>query len=65
MPFRDNWFASILLDALRTGLDRYAIARERARLREMSETELSDIGLTRRDALGEAMRPFWQGHRCR
>lgn len=65
MPFRDSWFASTLLDALRGGLDRYAIARERARLREMSETELFDIGLTRRDALNEAMRPFWQGQRCR
>ena len=64
MAVRDNWFALILRDALRDGLDRYAIARERERLREMSAAELSDIGLTRQDALNEAKRPFWQGRRC-
>ena len=65
MAARDIWFTPLLSTALRGTLDRYAITRERARLREMSEAELSDIGLSRRDALGEARRPFWQGRRCR
>ncbi len=64
MPFRDNWFTATLSNSVRAGLDRYAIARERARLREMSDAELSDIGISRREALSEATRPFWQGQRC-
>ncbi len=64
MPTRDTWFIVLLVNALRSTLDRYAIARERASLREMSDTRLSDIGLSRRDALDEAIRPFWQGRRC-
>ncbi len=64
MSFRDNWFTAILWKAAHGGVDRYAIARERARLREMSETELSDIGISRREAIDESMRPFWQGRRC-
>jgi len=64
MTTRNAWFTPLLSTALRGTLDRYAIARERARLRDMSDTELSDIGLSRRAALGEAGRPFWQGRRC-
>jgi len=36
MAARDIWFTPLLSTALRGTLDRYAIARERARLREMS-----------------------------
>jgi len=64
MPIRDAWFTTLLTNALRGTLDRYAIASERARLRDMGEAALADIGLTRRDAQCEARRPFWQGQRC-
>lgn len=64
MSIRDTWFTALLSDGLRSTLDRYAIARERAHLRDMDEAELSDIGLSRREALREAQRPFWQGQRC-
>jgi len=65
MDPRDRWLVSILRNAILTCLDRYAIAGERARLFDMSAAELSDIGLSRQDALGEATRPFWEGRRCR
>jgi len=68
MPIRDAWFTTLLTNALRGTLhgtlDRYAIASERARLRDMGEAALADMGLTRRDAQCEARRPFWQGQRC-
>lgn len=63
MSVRNAWFTPLISSALRQTLDRYAIVRERARLREMSDGQLADIGLSRRDALGEAQRPFWQGRR--
>jgi|GEM_PF-3991230 len=63
MSVRKAWFTPLLSSALRGTLDRYAISGERARLRDMSDSELHDIGVTRRDALGEARRPFWQGRR--
>ena len=64
MTSGDAWFPALAPSILHGGLDRLAIARERTRLREMSETELSDIGLSRREAAREAARPFWQGVRC-
>lgn len=64
MASRISWFTPLLSTALRGALDRYAIACERARLRRMDDADLSDIGLSRREALGEARRPFWQGRRC-
>jgi len=64
MSARTVWFTPLLATALRGTLDRYAISRERARMRDMSDAQLDDLGLSRRDALGEAMRPFWQGRRC-
>ncbi len=65
MPIRDAWYMRIVTDGLRTALDRYALMGERARLRDMGDEQLADIGLTRRDALNEARRSFWQGCRCR
>ncbi|MEM9060724.1 MAG: DUF1127 domain-containing protein [Pseudomonadota bacterium] len=35
------------------------VARERRALREMPESVLKDIGLTRAEAEREAARPFW------
>lgn len=35
-------------------------ARERARLAEMDDARLDDIGLTRERALAEAAKPFWR-----
>jgi len=64
MSTRNAWFTPLLSNVLRGTLDRYAMSCERARLRTMSESELSDMGLSRRDAMGESMRPFWQGTRC-
>jgi hypothetical protein len=64
MPNRDAWYLRIAVDGLRGALDRYAIAGERARLRDMTDGALSDIGLDRATALREARRPFWQGKRC-
>ncbi len=65
MPVRHAWFTPLLSTALRGTLDRYALSRERARLREMSDAQLSDLGITRPSALAEARRPFWDGTRCR
>ena len=65
MSFSDAWYVKIAADGVLNALDRYAIAGERARLRTMGEEQLSDMGLTRRDALSEARRPFWQGCRRR
>ena len=36
-----------------------SVARERAQLRELTDAQLADIGLTRADAHAEAARPFW------
>ncbi len=36
------------------------IRRERAQLRALNDRELRDIGITRYDALHEAMKPFWR-----
>ena len=63
MSIRDGWFARLLWSGILETLDRVAVAQERTRLREMSESELSDIGLSRRDASCEAIRPFWEGRR--
>jgi uncharacterized protein YjiS (DUF1127 family) len=35
--------------------------QQRRTLEEMDDHHLADIGLTRRDALREARRPFWRG----
>ena len=39
------------------------IARERRLLREMSEHQLRDIGISRAEADREARRPFWEDPR--
>ncbi len=65
MPMRDTWYLKIATNGVRGALDRYAMIGERRQLRELSEAQLTDIGLTRHQALGEARRPFWQGQRCR
>ncbi len=38
---------------------RLAVLRERRRLARLSDEALRDIGLSRREALREARRPFW------
>jgi len=38
----------------------HQLHRERVRLRELSDQELRDIGLSRYDALQEARKPFWR-----
>ena len=35
-------------------------ARSRAELKRLSDRELEDIGLSRREALQEASKPFWK-----
>ena len=37
----------------------YELGRSRARLRELPDHMLADIGLSRRDAHTESGRPFW------
>ncbi|MBK8160152.1 MAG: DUF1127 domain-containing protein [Rhodospirillaceae bacterium] len=35
-------------------------ARQRRDLASLSDSQLKDIGLTRRDAVAEALKPFWR-----
>ncbi len=37
-----------------------ARSEQRTRLRDMSDHELTDIGITRGDAFDEARKPFWK-----
>ena len=63
MPIRDRWYARLLRSAVLEILDRVSIAHERNRLGKMTDIELLDIGIRRRDALREARQPFWKGRR--
>lgn len=64
MTMRDTWFGPLVVAGARAMLDRFAIAGERARLRSLTDAQLSDLGLTRKQVKREASRPFWQGTRC-
>lgn len=51
----------LLRDIVATVARRRDRARQRRALREMSDDQLRDIGLTRRQARDEGGRPFWSG----
>jgi uncharacterized protein YjiS (DUF1127 family) len=38
----------------------YSVARQRNALRELTDEQLKDIGISRVDALREANKPFWK-----
>ncbi len=59
-----HWLSRLIVRGVRAVFDRADLASERARLREMSDAQLDDLGLNRSAARREAMRPFWQGTRC-
>ena len=42
-----------------TALHLLSVARSRRALSKLSDAALSDVGLTREEALEEASRPFW------
>lgn len=40
------------------------VARQRGKLKSLDDRALQDLGLTRREALTEARRPFWDLPSC-
>ena len=55
-----GWIGPALAAPLHRMMVWYRVAQERAALRELPAHRLDDLGLSRRDALCEAQRPFWR-----
>ena len=52
---------ALLLASVRTLMRWQDRAEQRRVLAELDERALADIGIPRREALSESMRPFWSG----
>ncbi len=52
-----GWFFTRILDQIAAWQDQ---ARGRRELAQMSDALLHDIGISRRDAIKEASKPFWR-----
>ncbi|MEN2989239.1 DUF1127 domain-containing protein [Tistrella sp. BH-R2-4] len=52
-----SWLAHIVVTIFRTWPDRW---RQRRDLRDMTDDQLRDLGISRRDAMREGRRPFWR-----